>query len=110
MLKLNEHSKILSELRERLKYGVKKELLQLVRIPGIGRVKARILYDHGYRTLEKLRQARIEELIRIPLIGLETAKKIKQYFGLKTKEMEVKKEREKAEDKSSILYWIKYSG
>ncbi len=110
MLKLNEHSKILSELRERLKYGVKKELLQLVRIPGIGRVKARILYDHGYRTLEKLKQARIEELIRIPLIGLETAKKIKQYFGLEIKEMEVKKRREKVEDKSSILYWIKYSG
>ncbi|MBC7129666.1 DEAD/DEAH box helicase, partial [Candidatus Bathyarchaeota archaeon] len=43
------------ELIERIDKGVKKELLPIVRLEGIGRVRGRILYNAGYRTIEDLK-------------------------------------------------------
>ncbi|MEK0327749.1 MAG: DEAD/DEAH box helicase, partial [Nitrosopumilus sp.] len=37
----------LGNLRNRIVYGIREELLELVKIKGIGRVRARILYKHG---------------------------------------------------------------
>ncbi|PXF60483.1 MAG: extensin [Candidatus Methanogaster sp.] len=48
------HTKRASDLTECLKYGVKPELLSLVAIRGVGRVRARRLYDAGYATPESL--------------------------------------------------------
>ncbi|NOZ88859.1 MAG: DEAD/DEAH box helicase, partial [Crenarchaeota archaeon] len=39
-------------LRWMVKYGVAEELVELVKLPGIGRVRARILYQSGVRTAE----------------------------------------------------------
>ena len=63
-------------LEARLKHGVKRELLQLVALPGIGRVRARRLYESGYKTLDDLRSATLSDLERIPGIGRETARNI----------------------------------
>ena len=41
--------KELKKLELRVKYGVKEELLDLVRIKGIGRIKARRLYNKGIK-------------------------------------------------------------
>jgi helicase len=68
----NEYSKLML----RVKYGVKEELLPLVEIKGVGRRRARTLYTHGYRRLSDFKKASLEELVSIPGIGLETAKKI----------------------------------
>ena len=64
-------------LSERIRYGVREELLPLVRIRGVGRVRARALYQAGYTSIEKLREASAEELTRIPGIGAAVAKQIK---------------------------------
>ncbi len=48
------HAKRARELTECLKYGVKSELLPLTSVRGIGRVRARRLYDAGYTTPESL--------------------------------------------------------
>jgi len=64
------------ELSMRIRYGVKRELLPLVSLPGVGRRKARILYANGYRNLLDLKKASIEELMSIPGIGVKTARKI----------------------------------
>jgi helicase len=48
------HTKRASDLTECLKYGVKPELLSLVAIRGVGRVRARRMYDAGYATPESL--------------------------------------------------------
>ncbi|MEA1965992.1 MAG: ATP-dependent DNA helicase [Euryarchaeota archaeon] len=48
------HTKKAGDLTECLKYGVKPELLSLVAIRGVGRVRARRLYDAGYATPESL--------------------------------------------------------
>ncbi|MBU6998926.1 MAG: DEAD/DEAH box helicase [Theionarchaea archaeon] len=50
------------KLRVRLKYGIKEELLPLVRIKNIGRVRARSLYDHGFETLQDIKKASLSEL------------------------------------------------
>ncbi|MEA1894063.1 MAG: ATP-dependent DNA helicase [Euryarchaeota archaeon] len=48
------HTKRAGDLTKCLKYGVKPELLSLVAIRGVGRARARRLYDAGYATPESL--------------------------------------------------------
>jgi len=69
------------ELMERVEKGVKKELLPIVRLEGVGRVRGRILYNAGYKTIEDIKHAKIEELMNLPLIGPKLAKKIKEQVG-----------------------------
>ncbi|HIH90558.1 DEAD/DEAH box helicase [Ignicoccus hospitalis] len=49
---LYKHSEALAELELRLKYGVSEELVELVQIPYIGRVRARALWNAGIRSKE----------------------------------------------------------
>jgi len=44
----------LGDLRKRVVYGIREELLDLVKVKGIGRVRARILYKHGIKNLDDL--------------------------------------------------------
>lgn len=69
------------ELIERVEKGVKRELLPIVRLEGIGRVRGRILYNAGYKTIDDLKSAKIEDLMNLPLIGPILAKKIKEQIG-----------------------------
>jgi helicase len=69
------------ELEERVAKGVKKELLPLVRLEGVGRVRGRIIYDAGYKTIEEIKSARLDDLTNLPLIGPRLAKKIKEQIG-----------------------------
>ena len=48
--------KDLRKLRVRVSYGVREELLPLVRLKGVGRVRARVLHSSGLRSLEDLRR------------------------------------------------------
>ena len=73
-----EYVKPYDVLSVRLKHGVREELLPLVRLRGIGRVRARALYRAGYTSLEKLKTATADELMRVPGIGLSTIKLIKE--------------------------------
>jgi len=69
------------EIRQRVEKGVKKELLPLVKLEGVGRVRGRIIYNSGYKTVEDIKRAPIEDLINLPLIGPRLAKKIKEQLG-----------------------------
>ena len=51
-LGLKLHAEALSKLEFRLKYGVSEELVELVQIPYIGRVRARALWNAGIRGKE----------------------------------------------------------
>ncbi|MCX8187610.1 MAG: DEAD/DEAH box helicase [Nitrososphaeria archaeon] len=62
----------------RLKHGVKEELLPLVSLRGIGRVRARALYQAGFTNLEELKEASTEDLMRVPGIGPSLARSIKE--------------------------------
>jgi helicase len=68
-------------LMERIEKGVKKELLPIVKLEGAGRVRGRILYNAGYKTIEDIKHAAIKDLVSLPLIGPRLAKKIKEQVG-----------------------------
>jgi helicase len=60
---------------------VKKELLPIVRLEGVGRVRGRILFNAGYKTIEDIKHAQLEDLMKLPAIGPKLAKKIKEQVG-----------------------------
>jgi len=72
---------LVNNLRQRVTYGVKEELLPLVQLRDIGRVRARALYRANLRTPEMLAQTSVEQLARIPKVGLATARSIKAQVG-----------------------------
>ncbi|MCD6222977.1 MAG: DEAD/DEAH box helicase [Thermoplasmata archaeon] len=71
----------LAKLRLRVKYGCKEELLSLTKLKGIGRVRARQLYKHGFKSIATLRKANVETLATIPSIGKKIAESIKRQVG-----------------------------
>ncbi|MHA1368037.1 MAG: helix-hairpin-helix domain-containing protein, partial [Candidatus Heimdallarchaeota archaeon] len=73
--------KTLSELHIRVANGIKKELVPLVKIRGIGRVRARLLYNNGFKSIAALRKAEPRDLSRIPSLGPELARSIKEQVG-----------------------------
>lgn len=66
------------ELRGRVRYGIVPELIELTKLEGIGRVRARSLFNAGYATIEKLAEVPIERIVRVPKIGPAVANQIKQ--------------------------------
>ena len=75
--KLKGNRKIAKELRKlelRMKNGIREELLDLIRIKGIGRVKARRLYNSGIKKVCDLRK--IDRSTAERLIGKKTLQKI----------------------------------
>jgi helicase len=69
------------ELKERVEKGVKKELLPIIKLEGVGRARGRILYNAGYKTIEEIKTAAMEDLMNLPLIGPKLAKRIKEQVG-----------------------------
>jgi len=67
----------LENLRRRIIYGIREELLDLVKVKGIGRVRARILYKHGIKTLDDLVKIPVNKLSEIDKIGSTLADNIK---------------------------------
>ncbi|MBE0512286.1 DEAD/DEAH box helicase [Candidatus Bathyarchaeota archaeon] len=96
----------LAGLVERTEKGVKAELLPLVRLEGIGRVRARILYNSGLKTLTDLKRAPLKKLTNLPLIGPKLAKKIKEQVGgfVKAEEWKKLKKGETAEQRAITEY------
>ncbi|MDC8452324.1 MAG: helix-hairpin-helix domain-containing protein, partial [Candidatus Nitrosotalea sp.] len=81
--KLEKKDEILSEidaLRSRIVYGIKEELVDLVKVKGIGRVRARILFKNGIKTTEDLSKISIERLAKIDKIGPVIAENIKTHL------------------------------
>ena len=71
----------LSDLLLRVEYGCKKELLNLVSLKGIGRIRARALFNEGFKTINDLRGVPLKRLAQIKTIGEGIAKSIKDQIG-----------------------------
>lgn len=67
----------LDNLRRRIVYGIREELLDLVKVKGIGRVRARILYKNGIKNLDDLSKIPTNKLAEIDKIGSTIADNIK---------------------------------
>jgi len=70
-----------TELIQRVSKGIKKELLPIVALEGVGRVRGRIIFNAGFRTIDDLKHASIEEITSLPSVGPRLAKKIKEQVG-----------------------------
>jgi helicase len=81
VLRVDEYRGHLRRLRDRVRYGVTEKLLPLVRLRGIGRVRAKVLYNSGFKTVVSLKRAPVSKLVEIPLIGGRLAKAIKEQVG-----------------------------
>jgi len=81
VLEFDERRRHLRRIRDRVRYGVTEKLLPLVRLRGIGRVRARVLYNSGFTTVASLKNAPLSRLVEIPLIGPRLAKVIKEQVG-----------------------------
>ena len=64
-------------LRTRIRYGVREELIELVSIRGIGRVRARALYKNGVTSRADLSAMPVEKLAAVDKIGRAVASGIK---------------------------------
>lgn len=82
--------KPLEQLRLRVEKGAKADLIPLLSLQGVGRVRARALHNAGLKTIEDIRKASPSELAEVPLIGTKLAKRIKEQAGglIKSEEWE----------------------
>lgn len=69
------------ELQKRIQPGVTSELLPLVGLRGIGRVRGRMLFNAGYKTIGDLKRASLNDLIIVPSIGSRVARSVKEQVG-----------------------------
>ena len=79
------HIPFLHNLRSRLRYGVRSDILELVSLRGVGRVRGRMLHNHNLVNLPDLHKVPLEELARIPTIGTAIAESIKKQLGFDIK-------------------------
>ena len=71
----------ISDLMLRVQYGCKKELLNLVSLKNIGRVRARALFNEGFKTVGDLRGIPLQRIAQVKTIGEGVAKSIKTQIG-----------------------------
>ena len=69
-------TKMIAELEIRISNGVRKELLPLLEIDSIGRVRARSLFNAGFTSQSSIREAKPSELSEIAGIGSKLADKL----------------------------------
>ncbi len=77
--------KEIHKLRLRLQYGVKEELLTLLKLKGIGRVRARKLYANGIKDIGNIKTTDLTTLTQI--LGSALAQDIKKQVGEEIKEI-----------------------
>lgn len=75
--------RFIETIRERVEHGVTEDLLELVRIPGVGRVRAMQLKNYGYDSINKIAKASKSALTAIPGIGEKIAERILEYVRKK---------------------------
>ena len=56
---------LLHQFKDRLNFGVHKELIELVRIPNVKRVTARILWKAGFFTVGSVASATVDEILQV---------------------------------------------
>jgi helicase len=83
LLELQDVVRHVRKARLRVKYGIKEELLPLIKLKNIGRVRARNLFGRGLRSPQSLRSAPVTSLAQI--LGPNIAKDVKrQLSGLES--------------------------
>jgi len=98
LARLLQFQHLLREIRKtrfRLKYGVKEELMPLVKLKNIGRVRARILFRNKIRDIGEVKKADFMKLAQ--LLGKNIAIDVKKQVGQDYSKMKVKENKRKGQ-------------
>jgi len=97
LLKMHALLKDISKLRFRLKYGAREELIPLLQLKNIGRVRARKLYDNKVRDIGDVKTVDVTTLAQ--LVGKNVALDIKKQVGqeLSDEKVQVKEHKRKGQ-------------
>lgn len=82
---LKEVTQELAKLRLRIKDGVKEELLVLLKLKNIGRIRARKLFSNGIKNVGDLKKADLTSLSQ--MLGKKIAEDVKKQVGEEVKEI-----------------------
>ncbi|HSA35134.1 MAG TPA: helix-hairpin-helix domain-containing protein, partial [Methanomassiliicoccales archaeon] len=69
---------ILTKLMTRMRYGVREDLLELVELKGVGRIRARSLQKRGFTSWETIKEADVHAISAVTGIGDTLAERIKK--------------------------------
>ncbi len=75
---MKDEARAISPLRVRVNYGVKEELLGLVSLKGVGRIRARSLYEAGVKDVRGVKDTSLDVLQKVPKIGHALALDLKK--------------------------------
>ncbi|MBD3203227.1 hypothetical protein GF327_02965 [Candidatus Woesearchaeota archaeon] len=95
LLNFREIVKMIRKTRFRLNHGIREELIPLVRVKGIGRVRARKLFRNGIRNIGDIKDADIVKMTQ--LIGRKTSINIKKQVGIEIDKKKVPKRKRKGQ-------------
>jgi len=98
LARLLQFQHLLREIRKtrfRLKYGIKEELMPLVKLKNIGRVRARVLFRNKIRDIGEVKKADFMKLAQ--LLGKNIAVDIKKQVGQDFSKMKVKENKRKGQ-------------
>ncbi len=98
LLALKRLTFMIGDLRTRIHYGIKEDLLELVQLKGIGRVRARSLYRKGFKKWADLKFTTVEELSKVPAIGPALAKDILDQIRGRNKKAKLQEELQESVD------------
>ena len=76
LLGIKEIANNINKVRMQVKHGVKEELLKLVTLKGVGRVRARKLFSAGIKSLSDIKKT--DETTLAKLLGPKVAKEVRQ--------------------------------
>lgn len=80
----------LRKLKVRMKYGAREELLPLLKLEQVGRIRARKLFNSGLKTIEDLKKAPLGRLSIV--VGAKIAASIKKQLGEDQEEVKEEKQ------------------
>ncbi len=95
ILRMQRIIKEITRLRLRVKYGVKEELLTLLKLKNIGRVRARKLYFNKIKNIGDVKKAELGTLVQI--LGRNIALDVKEQVGQSFKNIKVKENKRKGQ-------------
>lgn len=88
ILKIKENRSDIDKLRMRVKYGIKEDILSLIQLKNIGRIRARRMYQNGIKQIDDLKRIPLKRLVE--LLGPKIAKSVKEEIGGLVEEQEWK--------------------
>lgn len=94
-------------LRLRLSYGVRKELVTLVELRNIGRVRARRLFEKGIKSILDIKKDPNKFIEVVGKIGLEALKELKVEYDFVGAREDKGKDKDKSENNNSKIKIVK---